>query len=53
MSLEPIIPINSIDEINNSSNPLEFQKIIVDKKLFNSFEDESDNPKPLDIVDID
>jgi len=29
MSLEPIIPINSIDEINNSSNPLEFQKIIV------------------------
>jgi len=53
MSLEPITPINLIDEINNNSTLLEFPKIRVDKKLFQSLEEESSDNKPLDIVDID
>ena len=49
MSLEPI---NPIETINNTSKSLEFQKILVDKNLFNSL-DESDDIKPLDIKEID
>lgn len=51
MSLESISSVNSINKIGVKSQ--DCPKLLVDKNLFNSLEDESDNIKPLDIVDID